>query len=88
MAGKIGVIVSICGALLSIVIGVLFYMCFPSWALEESCSFFWWLNTFITYIGYSSLLVMIFIVASAGGAGVEDDMMTQRLNGAGQNADV
>ena len=85
MTGKIGVILSICGAILSIVVGVLFYMCFPSWT---SVGFFQWLNILISYIGYTLFLVMIFFVASAGGAGVEDDMMTQKLNSAGQNADV
>ena len=85
MTGKIGVILTICGAILSMVIGVLFLMFFPSWT---SVGFFQWLNILISYIGYLLFLVMIFFVASAGGAGVEDDMMTQKLNSAGQNADV
>jgi hypothetical protein len=60
MAGKIGVILSISGAVLSIFVGVLFYMFFPSW---PSVAFFQFLNIFISYIGYCLLLVMIFFVA-------------------------
>jgi len=77
LAGKIGIILSICGAILSLFEGILFAMFFPSWCR----TFVQWCNIMVTYSGYALLLIMIFFVALAGGAGVANDQLTDKLQG-------
>jgi hypothetical protein len=77
LCGKIGILLSIIGAIITICIGVIWYMFLPS-----SCTtFMTWLNIMISYSGYSSLLIMIGLVAAAGGEGVKSDPMSEKLTG-------
>ena len=77
LCGKIGILLSIIGAVITICIGVIWYMFLPS-----SCStFMTWLNIMISYFGYSGLLIMIGFVAAAGGEGVKSDAMSEKLTG-------